>query len=59
MASIALEVIALSAWFSRDDLVPDAVLGNADSIEVAGSAADEELIKRLQEGKVYVPEQAA
>ncbi|MBI5120121.1 MAG: sensor histidine kinase KdpD [Rhodospirillales bacterium] len=39
------------------ETVPDAVLGSADEIELIDLPA-EDLIKRLHEGKVYVPEQA-
>jgi len=52
------DVVAQIARVKVRETVPDAVLGNADSIEVV-DLPPEELIKRLQEGKVYVPEQAA
>ena len=39
------------------ETVPDSVLDRADEIELIDLTPDD-LIERLQEGKVYVPEQA-
>jgi two-component system sensor histidine kinase KdpD len=40
------------------ETVPDSILERADQVELV-DLPPEELLKRLQEGKVYVPEQAA
>ena len=40
------------------ETVPDSILERADTIELVDLPPDE-LLKRLQEGKVYIPEQAA
>lgn len=52
------DVVAQITRVKVRETVPDAVLAGADSIEVV-DLAPEELIKRLKEGKVYVPDQAA
>ena len=39
------------------ETVPDAVLEQADEVELVDLPPDE-LLQRLREGKVYVPEQA-
>jgi two-component system sensor histidine kinase KdpD len=52
------DVVAQITRVKVRETVPDAVLTRADSIEVV-DLAPEDLIKRLKEGKVYVPDQAA
>jgi len=52
------DVVAQITRVKVRETVPDAVLAQADSIEVV-DIAPEDLIKRLKEGKVYVPDQAA
>lgn len=52
------DVVAQISRIRVRETVPDSVLEHADSIEVVDLPPDE-LIKRLHEGKVYVPEQAA
>jgi two-component system, OmpR family, sensor histidine kinase KdpD len=52
------DVVAQITRVKVRETVPDAVLTQADSIEVV-DLAPEDLIKRLKEGKVYVPDQAA
>jgi two-component system sensor histidine kinase KdpD len=52
------DVVAQITRVKVRETVPDSVLAQADSIEVV-DIAPEDLIKRLKEGKVYVPDQAA
>jgi two-component system sensor histidine kinase KdpD len=52
------DVVAQITHVKVRETVPDSVLAQADSIEVI-DLAPEDLIKRLKEGKVYVPDQAA
>lgn len=52
------DVVAQITRVKVRETVPDAVLTQADSIEVI-DIPPEDLIKRLKEGKVYVPDQAA
>ena len=51
------DVIARITRIRVRETVPDSVLDQADDIEVV-DLAPEDLIKRLHEGKVYVPQQA-
>jgi two-component system, OmpR family, sensor histidine kinase KdpD len=51
------DVIARITRIRVRETVPDSVLDQADDIEVI-DLAPEDLIKRLHEGKVYVPQQA-
>ncbi|KAI93370.1 histidine kinase [Rhodomicrobium udaipurense JA643] len=51
------DVVAQITRIRVQETVPDFVLDKADDIEVIDLAPDE-LIQRLREGKVYVPEQA-
>jgi two-component system, OmpR family, sensor histidine kinase KdpD len=51
------DVIARITRIRVRETVPDSVLDQADDIEVI-DLAPEDLIKRLREGKVYVPQQA-
>jgi two-component system, OmpR family, sensor histidine kinase KdpD len=51
------DVIARITRIRVRETVPDSVLDKADDIEVV-DLAPEDLIKRLREGKVYVPQQA-
>jgi two-component system, OmpR family, sensor histidine kinase KdpD len=51
------DVIAQITRIKVRETVPDSVLDNADDIEVVDLTPDE-LMQRLREGKVYVPEQA-
>src|SRR5580658_3986236 len=50
------DVIARITRIRVRETVPDSILDQADDIEVI-DLAPEDLIKRLQEGKVYVPQQ--
>jgi len=52
------DVVAQITTVRVRETVPDAVLERADEIELIDLPADE-LLTRLREGKVYVPEQAA
>jgi two-component system sensor histidine kinase KdpD len=52
------DVVAQITRVRVRETVPDAVLDGADDIEIV-DLSPEELIQRLREGKVYVPEQAA
>jgi two-component system sensor histidine kinase KdpD len=52
------DVVAQITGVSVRETVPDAMLDEADEVELADLSA-EDLLKRLQEGKVYVPDQAA
>jgi two-component system, OmpR family, sensor histidine kinase KdpD len=51
------DIIAKITRIRVRETVPDSVLDQADDIEVV-DLAPEDLIKRLHEGKVYVPQQA-
>jgi len=51
------DVVAQITGIRVRETVPDSVLDQADDIEVVDLAPDD-LIRRLNEGKVYVPEQA-
>src|SRR5438270_3983989 len=51
------DVVARITRIRVRETVPDGVLDEADDIEIV-DIAPEDLIKRLQEGKVYVPHQA-
>ncbi|MEO8275736.1 MAG: DUF4118 domain-containing protein [Thermoanaerobaculia bacterium] len=51
------DVVARVTGVAVRELVPDAVLERADAVELV-DLPPEELIKRLQEGKVYLGEQA-
>jgi len=51
------DVIARITRIRVRETVPDSILDHADDIEVVDIAPDD-LIQRLQEGKVYVPQQA-
>jgi two-component system sensor histidine kinase KdpD len=51
------DVVARITRIRVRETVPDSVLDEADDIEIVDIAPDD-LIKRLQEGKVYVPHQA-
>ena len=52
------DVVAQITGIQVRETVPDSILDQADELELADLSADD-LLKRLQEGKVYVPEQAA
>jgi two-component system sensor histidine kinase KdpD len=52
------DVVAQITGIQVRETVPDSILDRADELELADLSADD-LLKRLQEGKVYVPEQAA
>ncbi len=52
------DVVAQITGVQVRETVPDALLDEADEVELADLSA-EDLLKRLQEGKVYVPDQAA
>src|SRR5207249_1555392 len=52
------DVIARITRIRVRETVPDGILDQADDIEVI-DLSPEDLIKRLREGKVYVPQQAA
>src|SRR3977135_3473642 len=51
------DVVARITRIRVRETVPDSILDQADGIEVVDIAPDD-LIQRLQEGKVYVPQQA-
>ncbi|MDX6804756.1 sensor histidine kinase KdpD [Terrihabitans rhizophilus] len=51
------DVVARVTRIRVRETVPDAILDRADDIEVVDISPDE-LIQRLQDGKIYVPEQA-
>lgn len=51
------DVVAQITRIRVRETVPDSILNKADDIEVVDLAPDE-LIRRLKEGKVYVPDQA-
>ena len=52
------DVVAQITGVQVRETVPDSMLDQADEVELADLSA-EDLLKRLQEGKVYVPDQAA
>jgi two-component system sensor histidine kinase KdpD len=52
------DVVAQITGIRVRETVPDAILDRADELELADLSADD-LLQRLREGKVYVPEQAA
>ncbi|HEY7194007.1 MAG TPA: sensor histidine kinase KdpD [Gemmatimonadales bacterium] len=52
------DVVAQITGVSVRETVPDSIFDQADELEIADLTA-EDLLQRLQEGKVYVPEQAA
>jgi two-component system sensor histidine kinase KdpD len=52
------DVVAQITGIQVRETVPDSILEQADELEVADLSA-EDLLKRLEEGKVYVPEEAA
>ena len=52
------DVVAQITGISVRETVPDSIFDRADELEVADLSA-EELLQRLKEGKVYIPEQAA
>jgi two-component system sensor histidine kinase KdpD len=52
------DVVAQITGVAIRETVPDSIFDQADELELADLSADD-LLKRLQEGKVYVPEQAA
>jgi two-component system sensor histidine kinase KdpD len=52
------DVVAQISWVQVRETVPDAVLERADEIELVDLTPDE-LLERLREGKVYVPDQAS
>jgi two-component system sensor histidine kinase KdpD len=52
------DVVARITGITVRETLPDAVFDQADELELADLAA-EDLLARLQQGKVYVPEQAA
>ncbi len=52
------DVVAQITGIQVRETVPDSMLEEADELEVADLSA-EDLLKRLEEGKVYVPEEAA
>jgi two-component system, OmpR family, sensor histidine kinase KdpD len=52
------DVVAQITGVQVRETVPDLLLDEADEVELADLSADD-LLKRLQEGKVYVPDQAA
>ena len=51
------DVVAQITGVQVRETVPDAVIDRADAVELV-DVAPEELLQRLQEGKVYLPEQA-
>jgi len=51
------DVVAQITGIHVRETVPDSILEQADELEVADLSA-EDLLKRLEEGKVYVPEEA-
>jgi two-component system sensor histidine kinase KdpD len=52
------DVVAQITGVQVQETIPDSVLDEADELELADLSADD-LLTRLHEGKVYVPEQAA
>ena len=52
------DVVAQITGVQVRETVPDSMLDQADEVELADLSADD-LLTRLREGKVYVPEQAA
>jgi len=52
------DVVAQITGIQVHETVPDSIMDQADELEVADLSA-EDLLERLKEGKVYVPEQAA
>ena len=52
------DVVAQITGVQVRETVPDSILDQADEVELADLSA-EDLLARLREGKVYVPEQAA
>jgi two-component system sensor histidine kinase KdpD len=52
------DVVAQITGIQVRETVPDSILDRADELELADLSADD-LLQRLREGKVYVPEQAA
>jgi two-component system sensor histidine kinase KdpD len=52
------DIVAQITGVTVRETIPDRVLDEADEIEVVDLPPDE-LVRRLREGKVYVPEQAA
>jgi two-component system, OmpR family, sensor histidine kinase KdpD len=52
------DVVAQITGIQVRETVPDSILDEADEVELADLSA-EDLLQRLREGKVYVPEQAA
>jgi two-component system sensor histidine kinase KdpD len=52
------DVVAQITGVQVRETVPDSILDQADELELADLSADD-LLQRLREGKVYVPEQAA
>ena len=52
------DVVAQITQVKVRETVPDSILDEADELELADLSADD-LLARLREGKVYVPEQAA
>jgi two-component system sensor histidine kinase KdpD len=52
------DVVAQITGVQVRETVPDSLLDEADELELADLSA-EDLLKRLQEGKVYIPDQAA
>ncbi|HUL50815.1 MAG TPA: sensor histidine kinase KdpD [Gemmatimonadales bacterium] len=52
------DVVAQITGVQVRETVPDTMLDEADEVELADLSADD-LLRRMQEGKVYVPDQAA
>lgn len=52
------DIVAQITQVKVRETVPDSILDEADELELADLSADD-LLARLREGKVYVPEQAA
>jgi two-component system, OmpR family, sensor histidine kinase KdpD len=52
------DVVAQITWVRVRETVPDALLNRADEIELV-DLPPEELLERLAQGKVYLPEEAA
>ena len=52
------DIVAQITQVKVRETVPDSILDEADEVELADLSADD-LLARLREGKVYVPEQAA
>lgn len=52
------DVVAQITGIQVRETIPDAILDRADQIELADLSPDD-LLRRLREGKVYVPEQAS